>query len=141
MSSLTCCVCHRPVESHAPRLGNRAYCAEHWAKLNRQRRSVWRSEGLSVLAIALFAVIVALAADAAQLALSSTGLILAGLVLAVIPAALWLAFFYAQDRLEPEPKTLRRWASLCWGPCWPAPWASPSCAISSACRTGSGTVG
>lgn len=105
MSSLTCCVCHRPVESHAPRLGNRAYCAEHWAKLNRQRRSVWRSEGLSVLAIALFAVIVALAADAAQLALSSTGLILAGLVLAVIPAALWLAFFYAQDRLEPEPKS------------------------------------
>jgi RsiW-degrading membrane proteinase PrsW (M82 family) len=35
---------------------------------------------------------------------SGTFLYLAGVVLALVPAALWLAFFYQQDRLEPEPK-------------------------------------
>ncbi len=29
---------------------------------------------------------------------------MAGVILAVIPALLWLGFFYRQDRLEPEPK-------------------------------------
>src|SRR4051812_1538478 len=34
---------------------------------------------------------------------SETPRLIVGLVLAIIPALLWLGLFYAQDRLEPEP--------------------------------------
>jgi RsiW-degrading membrane proteinase PrsW (M82 family) len=37
-------------------------------------------------------------------AFTNLELILAGLVLALIPALIWMVFFYLQDRLEPEPK-------------------------------------
>jgi len=37
-------------------------------------------------------------------ALTGTVLILAGVLLALVPAIIWMAFFYLQDRLEPEPK-------------------------------------
>jgi RsiW-degrading membrane proteinase PrsW (M82 family) len=36
--------------------------------------------------------------------LGGGSLVAAGVVLALIPAVLWLAIFYTQDRLEPEPK-------------------------------------
>jgi RsiW-degrading membrane proteinase PrsW (M82 family) len=57
-----------------------------------------------VAAIVGFAVGAALALQATQPALKGATLALAGVVLALVPALLWLAFFYAQDRLEPEPK-------------------------------------
>jgi protease PrsW len=37
---------------------------------------------------------------------SPTGLVLVGLAMSLIPAAVWLAFFYRRDHLEPEPKGL-----------------------------------
>ncbi len=36
--------------------------------------------------------------------LHGAGLVAAGLVLALVPAAIWLLVFYLQDRVEPEPK-------------------------------------
>jgi len=36
--------------------------------------------------------------------LKGTSLIVAGILMALIPALIWLVFFYQQDRLEPEPK-------------------------------------
>ncbi|MBN1658729.1 MAG: PrsW family intramembrane metalloprotease [Anaerolineae bacterium] len=105
MELSTCCICHRPVADDAPRLGTRAYCAEHYAGVTRSRRSVWRSGGIHILGIVVFAAVVAVLAGQVKPALSGPGLVLAGVVLALVPAALWLAFFYAQDRLEPEPKT------------------------------------
>lgn len=102
---LTCCVCQQPVADDAPRLGNRAYCARHYARAARSRPSVWRSGGIQILGLVLFAAVVALLAGGDRLTLAGSGLVLVGVVLALVPAALWLAFFYAQDRLEPEPKT------------------------------------
>ncbi len=104
MKTLECCVCQQPLESNAPHLGNRAYCQEHWATLSRSRGSVWRAGLASVSALLVFAVAAALLAGAVKPALSGAWLTAVGVVLALIPAALWLAFFYAQDRLEPEPK-------------------------------------
>lgn len=104
MRTLECCVCQRPLEGNAPHLGNRAYCQEHWATLSRSRGSVWRAGLASVSALLVFAVAAALLAGAIKPALSGAWLTAVGVVLALIPAALWLAFFYAQDRLEPEPK-------------------------------------
>lgn len=104
MESLQCCVCHTSVGADAPHLGNRAYCPAHWTALRHNRTSVWRSGLVNVVAVILFTVAVALLVNAAQPGFTDVGLILAGVVLAFVPAVLWLAFFYAQDRLEPEPK-------------------------------------
>lgn len=104
METRFCCVCNSPLDSTAPLLGNRAYCPKHWAKVSLTRNSVWRSGVVYVVAVALFALGASLLLRALQPTLSGAGLVLAGVVLAVTPAALWLAFFYAQDRLEPEPK-------------------------------------
>lgn len=104
MEHVACCVCHKPVDSDAPRLGNRAYCEEHYAKVTRDRKSVWRSSLLKIAAIVVFAVFVAIVAGITKPALEGGVLVYAGVVLALVPALLWLALFYAQDLLEPEPK-------------------------------------
>lgn len=104
MDQLFCCVCHTPVGDDAPRLGGRAYCAQHYARASRERRSVWRSGVAQIVAVVLFAVVFALIVGAIKPALAGAALVLIGAMLALVPAVLWLAFFYAQDRLEPEPK-------------------------------------
>jgi len=104
MDQLTCCICQRPVSDNAPRLGRRAYCDEHYAKVTSDRRSVWQSGVLQIVAVVAFAVVMALILSVTKPAIKGTALALAGVVLALVPAILWLAFFYAQDRLEPEPK-------------------------------------
>jgi RsiW-degrading membrane proteinase PrsW (M82 family) len=105
MESMSCCVCHKPVSEGAPRLGDRAYCPEHYSKVGLERRSVGRSGVLCIVAIVLLAALVALVAGLAEPELEGTALVLAGVILALVPSVLWLAFFYTQDRLEPEPKS------------------------------------
>jgi RsiW-degrading membrane proteinase PrsW (M82 family) len=104
MDQMICCVCQQPVGDDAPRLGRRTYCEEHYAKVGRDRGSVWRTSLVTLLALLLFAVFVALAAKWINLALQGTALVLAGVLLAIVPAVIWLIFFYLQDLLEPEPK-------------------------------------
>lgn len=104
MAQQVCCVCHQPVGDDAPQLGKRAYCQEHFAKVGRDRGSVWRSGIVTIAILVTFAVVAAIAARVISPALEGTALIIAGVVLAVVPAALWLVFFYLQDLLEPEPK-------------------------------------
>jgi RsiW-degrading membrane proteinase PrsW (M82 family) len=104
MEEQICCVCHEPVEDDAPRIGRRAYCDEHYAKVDRGRGSVWRSVAVSLVLLVGFAILVALLDGWIDLQLEGGWLIIAGLVLSLVPAALWLVFFYAQDLLEPEPK-------------------------------------
>jgi RsiW-degrading membrane proteinase PrsW (M82 family) len=104
MDELICCVCHKPVGADAPRLGRRAYCDEHYAKVGRDRRSVWRSAAATIVVLVVFAAVVAVIAGVVDPILEGTALILVGVGLAVVPAVLWLIFFYLQDLLEPEPK-------------------------------------
>ncbi len=66
------------------------------------RRSIWISSLITFVAFAVFVGISALIPRPG----SRFGLILLGLFLALIPALLWMAFFYRQDRAEPEPKRL-----------------------------------
>jgi protease PrsW len=75
--------------------------AEHVAY---NRRGFWLASlmelgGLFVF-VAFFNLIAGIGAN-----LDSPGLILLGLLMSLIPAALWLLFFYRFDQLEPEPKT------------------------------------
>ena len=68
-------------------------------------RSVRESALIEIIGIAIFAALVALVAEFVKPQLSGVSLILAGIVLAVVPAVLWLIAFYRQD-LNPEPKQL-----------------------------------
>ncbi len=65
------------------------------------RASFWRSGLASLAGLALFVAFVALVP---QPRLEGVPLVLLGFVLALVPAAIWLIFFYHQDRREPEPK-------------------------------------
>ena len=104
MVELTCCICGAPVGETPQRIGGRVYCDRHYARVTAPHRGVWASGVIQIAALVVFVIIVEVFLSSSPLALDQTGLILAGVALAVIPALLWLAFFYAQDRLEPEPK-------------------------------------
>ena len=65
------------------------------------RISFWRSGLASLGGLVLFVALVGLIP---QPGLKGEPLLLVGIVLALIPALLWLIFFYQQDRKEPEPK-------------------------------------
>ena len=99
-----CCVCHRAVGPEARRIGERTFCERHYAALTRDRPGAWRA-GLGLVAgQVLFVLLVVGLAGLLKPALAGWALGVTGLVLALVPAAMWLAFFYQQDRLEPEPK-------------------------------------
>ncbi|GAB4470048.1 MAG: hypothetical protein Kow00124_05840 [Anaerolineae bacterium] len=66
------------------------------------RRSIWISSLITLAALALF-IGVAMFIPSPE---GGTGLLLLSLFLALVPALIWLAFFYQQDRSEPEPKRL-----------------------------------
>jgi RsiW-degrading membrane proteinase PrsW (M82 family) len=99
-----CCVCEKPVDDDAPCLGSKVYCPEHYAKMSRARGSVWRSGIVTLVGLVAFAGFVALVARWTRPTLEGPTLALVGSVLALVPAILWLFFFYVQDVLEPEPK-------------------------------------
>jgi RsiW-degrading membrane proteinase PrsW (M82 family) len=104
MKEVTCCVCHRPVEADAKRIGGRCFCEYHYAKATQERPSIWRAGLFQIAGLLAFVLVVELAIGLADLTLDGWPLLIAGIVLAVVPALLWLFFFYQQDRLEPEPK-------------------------------------
>jgi RsiW-degrading membrane proteinase PrsW (M82 family) len=104
MSEIICCICHQPVGPDAKRIGGRCYCERHYAKVTKERPGTWRA-GLGLIVGQLaFVLIVELLVTLLKPTLTGWALFLTGLVLAVIPALIWLVFFYQQDRLEPEPK-------------------------------------
>jgi len=101
MTAQVCCVDHERPGTKV--IAGRWFCDEHYAKATHKRSTVWRSAIVAVVGLLVFvgAVIgldVALNPD-----LTGAGLILTGVVLSIVPAGIWLFFFYLQDRLEPEP--------------------------------------
>lgn len=104
MGETICCVCHRPVGPEAKRLGGRVYCEHHYVKVTQDRPGVWQAGLAHIVGQVLFVFVVVGLIALFKPKLSGWTLVAAGLVLALVPAILWLAFFYRQDRLEPEPK-------------------------------------
>jgi RsiW-degrading membrane proteinase PrsW (M82 family) len=97
-----CCVCGKPVTGAARMLGGRVFCDEHYARVGRNRKGMWTAMLALIVGLALFVAAVFFLAPSG--ALTGTALVIAGLLLAVVPAAIWLVVFYLQDRVEPEPK-------------------------------------
>ncbi len=103
MEEKVCCVCHVRVGEERPELGGRIYCDICHGKVTKDRRGLWWTVVVEIVALLIFVAIVAGIASAAP-TLEGTSLILAGILMALIPALIWLVLFYQQDRLEPEPK-------------------------------------
>lgn len=104
MANEMCCVCNAPVTGTAKTVGGRIFCERHYAKLQQNRRSVWGASLALIVGLALFVLAMFWLAPALRNTLHGIPLIIAGLVLALVPAAVWLLVFYLQDRVEPEPK-------------------------------------
>jgi RsiW-degrading membrane proteinase PrsW (M82 family) len=84
-------------------LGGRWFCEAHYHRAIYQRGRVWRSSALALAGLIVFVGLVVGLDALLQPQLDGPALMLAGMVLALVPALLWLLFFYQQDRLEPEP--------------------------------------
>lgn len=69
-----------------------------------ERKHVWRDEFLLIVSLIVFVGIVYALDAALKPVFTASSLLLSGVFLALIPAAIWLVFFYMQDRIEPEPK-------------------------------------
>lgn len=106
MERVICCVCEKPVEGQGIEMGGRPYCVDCHAKVARNRRALWWASLVQVAALLVFVGLVALITSMARPRLEGAGLVLMGVLLAVVPALLWLFFFYSQDVVEPEPKQL-----------------------------------
>ncbi|HWQ12709.1 MAG TPA: PrsW family glutamic-type intramembrane protease [Roseiflexaceae bacterium] len=98
-----CCICHERLEPPYHTLGGRVYCARHFAMVNKPHAGLWRADLFLILGMGLFSALVAFLTRDVR-GLDQGTLVAAGLLLALVPTALWLFFFYRQDRLEPEPK-------------------------------------
>lgn len=100
MAENLCCICGR---TGVRTVANRWFCAEHYESATHARPGSWRSIlALIVVLIVFVGIVYAFDAIIKPVFTPST-LILVGVALALVPAAIWLAFFYQQDRLEPEP--------------------------------------
>jgi protease PrsW len=73
--------------------------------ISRNRKSLWSTSLIAIAGLLVYVVIAELITAVLKPSISPDWLVPLGVVLALIPAVLWLAFFYAQDRLEPEPRT------------------------------------
>jgi len=102
--TLPCCICGDPVEPPYNIIGQRVYCDRHYALINKPHPGFWRAGLFQIIIMSVFSALLALLAGNLG-TLNRTALVLVGLFLAIVPSALWLVFFYRQDRLEPEPKT------------------------------------
>ncbi len=99
----SCCICDR---AGTRQLGRRWYCDEHFALVNKPHPGFWRAAVVQVAGLVVFTLVVAgLASLLPAGSLTGAPLVAAGLVLAIVPAAVWLVYFRRQDRLEPEPKS------------------------------------
>jgi len=68
------------------------------------RRGFWIAALIEIVGLLLFVAIFNLVFDRVGQGLDGFLLIFLGLLMSLVPAALWLGFFYRLDRLEPEPK-------------------------------------
>jgi RsiW-degrading membrane proteinase PrsW (M82 family) len=101
---VTCCICDEPLEPPYNIVGGRAYCARHYAAINRPHPGFWRASVIQIAGMAIFSAVLAWLGSYLD-EISGVPLVLIGIFLAVVPSLLWLYYFYRQDRLEPEPKT------------------------------------
>lgn len=99
----TCRICDEPATRT---IGEYAFCERHFERATRGRRGGWQADVASIVLLVGFVVVVFAIDELLKPHFSGPALTVIGLALAVVPAAVWLGFFYRRDRLEPEPRTM-----------------------------------
>ena len=99
----TCRICDEPATRA---IGDYAFCDLHFERATRERRGGWQADVASIVLLVAFVVVLYAIDSLVQPQLSGTALTVIGLVIAIVPALVWLGFFYRRDRLEPEPRTM-----------------------------------
>lgn len=74
------------------------------SKAIHERKHVWRDEFLLIIGLCVFVGIVYALDNALNPVFTPATLLLTGVFLALVPAFIWMIFFYLQDSAEPEPK-------------------------------------
>ena len=100
MAEQSCCICGK---KSTQKIGGRGFCATHYEHATHERKGSWQSALVLVGALIVFVLVVYALDELLRPVFSAFTLMLTGIVLALVPAAIWLVFFYRQDRLEPEP--------------------------------------
>jgi RsiW-degrading membrane proteinase PrsW (M82 family) len=103
-SSAYCVFCDRPIAGEVRTLGGRTYDVEHYERAARENKAAVTPVLIEIGAVVIWSALIAVLARALHPSFSRGGLVMVGIVLAVVPALIWLLAFYQQDRLEPEPK-------------------------------------
>jgi RsiW-degrading membrane proteinase PrsW (M82 family) len=99
----TCRICEEPATRT---VGAYAFCDRHAERATHVRTGARAADVASIVLLIAF-VLALYALDAlVQPQIGDAALAVIGLLLALVPAVVWLAFFYRQDRLEPEPRTM-----------------------------------
>lgn len=80
--------------------------AERLQRVAADRRGLWLASALALLGLLAFVLLFNFVLPAPGDRLGTAARAGLGLVLAAVPAALWLVFFYSLDRAEPEPKRM-----------------------------------
>ncbi len=98
-----CCIDHEQVSPPYNVLGGRVYCDRHFAQVNKPHPGFWKSALFMIVGIGVISAVLAFLLREVEL-VDQTARIVVGLLLAIVPTAAWLVYFYQQDHLEPEPK-------------------------------------
>ncbi len=104
MPDTICCVCNSPIQGEVKTVGGRNFCERHYAKFTAHRGGMWGATLALILGLVAFVVLIFLLAPLFRGTLSGAALLAAGIILALVPALVWLAVFDQQDQMEPEPK-------------------------------------
>ena len=73
-------------------------------KRSTRAASMWQADWISLAALLVFILLVIAFDTWIDPVFSPTSLLITGVLLSIVPAFIWIAFFYRRDRLEPEPK-------------------------------------
>ncbi len=104
MPEAVCAIGGEPLTPPFHIVGGRLYCERHYQLVNKPHAGYWRAGIVQLVGMAVLTIVVAILAGYIP-PLDRNGSIIAGILLAIIPTALWVIYFYQQDRMEPEPKT------------------------------------
>src|SRR3954449_1693742 len=96
-----CVICNAPISGRVYRLGDRGYCAEHYAHVMRPR-GTWPAVWLLFIVLIAVGLLAQQAGPAVAPLLTGQPLVIIGIILAILPALIWLLVFRQLDRLEPE---------------------------------------
>ncbi len=99
----TCRICDEPA---VRTVGDYAFCERHFQHASRERRGGWQADLASIVLLVGFVVVLYAIDEVLKPHFSGAALTAIGLLIAIVPAVVWLAFFYRRDRLEPEPRTM-----------------------------------